>query len=156
MVICFTSTSQFITFQARIPALMPSQNAQAIQKESTSSQDHKRIHKASLDEIILLSHSHPERNTAKQSQSSLQGYPKSPCQTKTLRTPIQDRRQILAPHCVMFNFSASLPQSILILPNRLNYSVPLHKTEDKFSIFTVDCLTFQTHSPSADANSITH
>lgn len=90
------------------------------------SQDHKRIHKASLDEIILLRHSYPERNAAKQSQSSLRGYPKSPCQTETLRTPIQDRRQILAPHCVMFNFSASLPQSILILPNRLNYSVPLH------------------------------
>lgn len=45
---------------------MPSQNAQAIQKESTYSQDHKRIHKASLDELILLSHSYPERNAAKQ------------------------------------------------------------------------------------------
>ncbi len=28
-------------------------------------------------------------------------------------------------------------QSILILPDGLNYSVPLHKTEDKFSIFTM-------------------
>lgn len=45
---------------------MPSQNAQAIQKEATPSQDHKRTHKASRDEIILLSHSYPERNATKQ------------------------------------------------------------------------------------------
>lgn len=46
----------------------------------------------------------------------------------------------------MFNFSVSLPQSVLILPNRLNYSVPLHKAEYKFSIFTVECSTFKTVS----------
>lgn len=44
----------------------------------------------------------------------------------------------------MLNFSPSLPQSILILPNRLKYSDPLYKTEDKFSISTEECLTFQT------------
>lgn len=97
---------------------MSSQNVQAIQKESTSSQDHKRILKASLDEIILLSHSHPEQNAAKQSQSS--------------------------------------PQAILKGLARLKCSGPPYKAEYKFSIFTVDCLTFQTLSPSADANSITH
>lgn len=110
MVICFTSTSQFITFKARIPALMPSQNAQAIQKEYTSSQDHKRIHKASLDKIILLSHSYPERNAAKQSQSSP-------------------------------------PQAILKGLARLKHSGLLYRAKSGFSIITVDCLTFQTHSP---------
>lgn len=44
----------------------------------------------------------------------------------------------------MLDFSPSLPQSILILPNRLKYSDPLYKTEDKFSISTEECLTFQT------------
>ena len=52
---------------------------------------------------------------------------------------------------------ASLPsKAILKGLAKLKYSDPLYKTEDKFSIFTVDCLTFQTLSPSADANSITH
>ena len=52
---------------------------------------------------------------------------------------------------------ASLPsQAILKGLARLKCSGPLYKAEYKFLIFTVDCLTFQTLSPSADANSITH
>ena len=47
----------------------------------------------------------------------------------------------------MLQNKANLPRSILILPDGLNCSVPLYKTEYKFSIFTVDCLTFQTLSP---------
>ena len=46
----------------------------------------------------------------------------------------------------MFNFSASLPQSIPILPNGLNYSVPLHKARSRSSILTVECSTFKTVS----------
>lgn len=131
---------------------MPSQNAQAIQKESTSSQDHKRIHKASLDKIILLSHSYPERNIAKQSQSSLPEYIKRPCQTEILRSPSQDRIQILDFHCGMFNFSASLPsEATLKVLARLKCSGPLYKTEYKFSLLTMYSLTFKP-IPSAPYN----
>lgn len=88
---------------------MPSQNAQAIQKESTPSQGRKRSHKASLDKIILLSHSHPERNVENK---------------------------------------ASLPsQAILKGLARLKCSSPLYKAEDKFSLLTEECLTFQPVSP---------